>query len=300
MATPFTVLKPVPVTDLNFVSSNVLENDHPVWSSATNYTIGQRVIVTTGHHKIYEALTANTNKFPPGNPMDWVEVGPTNRWAAFDESGGTFSTKASPLEFAVSGDRADTIALLDVDAASVRVRAFNAIEGTYYDKTTELQDASTLTSWYDYFFTPINRQKELILRDIPPVSASEYTVTLTGGGTVSLGTFAMGQRTEFGFTEYGAKAGIRNYGRTTVDEFGRVQFVRRGFAKTMNVTIFMDRAITDGVHRQLSELRDTAAIYIAAADIYSMLTIYGRFIDFNIDVAYPNHTLCSLDVEGLT
>ena len=40
-----------------------------LWSSATSYTIGQCVYISTG--ATYRAITANTNKPPASNPTDW-------------------------------------------------------------------------------------------------------------------------------------------------------------------------------------------------------------------------------------
>ena len=40
-----------------------------LWSSATSYTIGQCVYISTG--TTYRAITANTNKPPASNPTDW-------------------------------------------------------------------------------------------------------------------------------------------------------------------------------------------------------------------------------------
>lgn len=74
MSTPFFVIEPTLTTDANFVSSTVPENDHPVWSAATAYTAGQRVIVTTGHHKIYEARINNTGKFPPTSQITGLRL----------------------------------------------------------------------------------------------------------------------------------------------------------------------------------------------------------------------------------
>ena len=54
------VIPPVLITDSILTSSNVAETDYAVWSSGTTYSTGQRVIVTTGVHKIYESLQ-NTN-----------------------------------------------------------------------------------------------------------------------------------------------------------------------------------------------------------------------------------------------
>lgn len=58
------LIQPTTVTGSVLTSSNVAENDYAAWNSSTSYTIGQKVIVVATH-KIYEALTNNSNKYPP-------------------------------------------------------------------------------------------------------------------------------------------------------------------------------------------------------------------------------------------
>ena len=74
MTQPFFVVRPTPINDANFVSSNVPENDFPEFASGTTYALGARVIVTTGYHRIYESLVAsNTGNFPPQLLLpDWL------------------------------------------------------------------------------------------------------------------------------------------------------------------------------------------------------------------------------------
>ena len=301
MTQPFFVVRPTPINDANFVSSNVPENDFPVFASGTTYALGARVIVTTDYHRIYESLVAsNTGNFPPTSPTKWVEVGPTNRWAAFDESGGTMVTAASPIEFAVLGDRLGSIGLLEITATSVRIRASTASDGTYFDSTYTLADRAVVTNWYEYLYQPIDRQRELIVTNIPPITGSTYTVTVTGTGNVSLGTFVVGNRTEFGFTQYNASIGIIDYSRKEADQFGRQILVRRRFSKRMDVAVVREPGNTDGVARLLADLRATVALYVGASEIYDSLTIFGFYRDFNIDIAFPTQTVASLQIEGIS
>lgn len=303
MSVPFTVVTPTPIDDFNFVSSTVPEDDFPIYDNATTYNTGDRVIVTTGYHWIYESLTDNNlGNFPPDDPLNWLVVSPTNRWAMFDQSGGTITTGDAPLEVVLTGNRINSIDLLEVTGVNVRIQASSLLDGTYYDQTYTLEDRATVTSWFEYFFAPIDRQREVIVTDIPPVGESTYTITIDNngaGGFVKVGTLLFGQSTEFGFTEYGARASIIDYSRKEVDQFGRASLVRRNFAKRMDVTIWIERGVTDAVGRQLADLRATPALWIAASGSYELLTIFGFYRNFSVDIAYPTQSLCSLEIEGL-
>jgi hypothetical protein len=301
MTTPFYVVTPTMIDDMNFVSSTVPENDFPVYSEATTYPLGARVIVTTGYHKIYESLVAsNTGNFPPTNPTRWLEVGPTNRWAAFDQSGNTLVTATDSIEFAITGNRFGSVGLLEVQASSVRIRASTLVDGTYYDKTYTLPDRSVVSNWYEYLYQPISKQKQFVVTDIPPISGSTYTITVTNNGPVSLGTFVFGNKSEFGFTQYNATIGIIDYSRKDVNQFGTATLTKRNFSKRMDVSVFMESVLTDSITTKLQDLRATPALWVAAQDSYEVMTIYGFYRDFSIDIAFPTQTVGSLQIEGLT
>jgi hypothetical protein len=55
-------------------------------AGGTTYADGDRVIVTTGYHKIYESQqAANTGNDPTTDDGTWwLEVSSTNRWKMFD------------------------------------------------------------------------------------------------------------------------------------------------------------------------------------------------------------------------
>lgn len=301
MTLPFTVLVPTPVTDANFVSSTLPENDHPVYSAATTYALGAMVIVTTGHHKIYRSLIANNlNNFPPTSPDKWVEIGPTNRWAAFDLSGGTFVKASNSFEFVLSGSRIKSMAFLEIEANLVRIRASSMDLGTYYDQTISVKDLTIIMDWFAYFTEGFKAINDIIVNDIPQVENSTYTLTVQGGANMLLGTFLFGEDTSFGFTQYNARAGIIDYSRKEVDQFGRATLVQRAFSKRMDVSILMDRDLTDKVYRFLTTVRATPVLWSGAPDQFEMLNIFGFYRDFTIDIAYPDASLCTLQIEGIS
>jgi hypothetical protein len=54
---------------------------------------------------------------------------------------------------------------------------------------------SGITNWYDYFFTAINRKKELSVLGLPPYSAAVIDVTFNDSGeTAKVGALVLGLR----------------------------------------------------------------------------------------------------------
>jgi len=314
MTTPFTIVKPIVVNDSNFISSSLPEDDYDEWDSVTTYGLGDRVIVIdneesppVGVHKIYESLeNDNLDQFPPDSPTKWIEVGATNRWAVFDSSGGTKSTGTSPMDWTVATGRIDSVALLEVQGATtVQIIAYSPSEsspGIVYDETFNLSDsnANTIIDWYMYFFTAIRPRTEVLATNLPLYEDMEVTVIIDGDSTVSVGTLIFGVSRAIGITSLGAKSGIIDYSRKEVDQFGRAVLVKRRFSKRMDVTLLVENSEVDSVQYFLSDIRAEAVLWIGAKDTYELLTIYGFYRDFSIDISYPNQSLCTLEIEGLT
>lgn len=302
MTTPFTIIKPITVSDSNFTSSSLSEADYAAWSSATTYALADRVIITTGQHKVYESLAASNINFAPAtNPLKWVEISATNRWKVFDSSGGSKSSGTSPVSWAVATGRVDSVAVLEIEAAnSVTVLCNSVSEGTVYNQTFVLTDSTIVGNWFEYFFSAIRKQTEVVATNMPLYQDMTITVTVTGAGTVKAGNVIFGNRSELGATQYGARAGIIDYSKKEVDAYGRATLVKRTFSKRMDVTMLVENAIVDSVQYLLSDLRATPVLWVAAKDQYELLTVYGFYRDFSVDVAYTNNSICTLQVEGLT
>ena len=299
---PFTFIVPTLITDESLVSTSVSEDDHPVYDEATTYAVGDRVIVKTGYHKIYQSLESNNlNQFQPTSPLSWVEVGSTNAWAMFDESPSTRTVSSTAITFKIFGDRFNSVSFLGLKATSVRIVAESAgAGGVYYDESFTLKDSGIVLNWYQYFFSPIIRKTELSITDIPPVRESTYTITIEPESTAEVETFVIGVSEEFGKTQYGASAGIIDYSRKEVDQFGNARLIRRKYSKRMDVKLWLERSETDYFYRRLVDIRSTPVLWIAARDQYEALTIYGFYRDFNIDIAYPSVNFCTLQIEGLS
>lgn len=314
MAKPFTVIIPKTIDDSNFITSSLPESvpgtpapgEPPVWSSGTTYSIGSRVVVTTGYHRIYEAVQAIDSSPAKDTPpyqltTHWVEVGPTNRWAAFDTSGGTFSySSGANIVFSFTMDRATSIALVELTARSVRIQATAPGYPNYYDQTYNLGDRAVINNWYDYFTADSFLATELIITDIPAIPSTTFTITIENNANpLQVGNFIAGTAIELGNTKYGAKIGIIDYSKKEVNEFGKATIVKRTFSKKMDVTLDVDNGIVDSVAARLNYLRATPCLWVGANGAFESLTVYGFYRDYSVEIAYPTHSICSLQIEGL-
>ncbi|MEG8045738.1 hypothetical protein QP175_05635 [Sphingomonas aerolata] len=218
------LLQPVTVAGAVLASSNVAENDAAEWSASATYATGARVM-RVATHRVYESLTAaNVGNDPAGASGKWLDVGPTNRWSMFDEALGTSTNNTNSIQVALNAGSANAVALLDVVASTVRVRA------TGYDRTVPAGTGA------------------ITFLDLPS-NAGTVTVIIAGTGTVSVGTLLIGRVTTLGLTEASPTAGITDFSRKDVDEFGEVTIVQRAWAKRMTARALIRTDAVDIVAR---------------------------------------------------
>jgi hypothetical protein len=302
-ANDFALLRPITITEAMFTSSTVAEPavttdpDPAAWNAGTAYVVGDRVHRTTTH-KIYQRLVNGTTATAPeSDTTNWIEVGPTNKWKMFDQANESQTTKADSIVVVLTpGVFADTLVFDNVDAVSIRVQ----VAGTSYDQTATLR-TRVLDNWWDYFFETFIYKTYAVFTGLPMLLANVITITITKtGSTAKIGTCVLGRRKVIGGTSYGATAGIIDYSRKSTDQFGNTTVVERAYSKRTNVTLWVESGMVDEVHRLLAEYRATAVMWIGAGDLYGALVVYGYFRSFEIVIAYPNFSRCSLDLEGLT
>lgn len=282
-ASDFQVVRPTPITDAILQSSNVPETDYPQWAAGTNYAIGARVILTTTH-RIYESTTgSNVGHDPASGAAQWIDVGSTNRWAMFDQALGSATTATGQIVVTLQPDAATAaIAILDTDAASVRVQAPG------YDRTQNTTVAGvTVTS--------------LTFLDLAVAAGATITVTIaaaSGGAQVSAGTLLMGALEPLGVTETSPTLSIADYSRKETDQFGSTMPVERAWAKRMAIRSLVSTSAVDGLMRRVASLRATPALWIGEEG-FDTLAIYGFFRDFSVEIAERLST-CSVTIEGLS
>ena len=272
-ASTLRLLRPIDVTSANLTTSSVAETDHAEWSVGTSYALGARVI-RAASHRIYESLVAGNIGNNPITAADkWLDTGPTNRWAMFDQAVGTVTSAAGSIAVTIAIGSVDAVALLDVVAATVRVRAGG------YDRTLAVSGGTVSFLDLDGASGPV-------------------IVTISGPGTVSAGTLLVGDLIDLGVTEASPTAGITDFSRKTIDDFGAVTIVQRAWVKRMTAAALIRTDAIDAVASAVAAARARPCLWIGQAAM-DTLTIYGFFKDFSIEAGETLSKL-SLSIEGLS
>jgi len=295
------VIKPVTVTDAMILASNAVEA-YAAWSSVTSYSKDQ--YVDYGSHYYISLVNTNLNNIPDAvGSTSWALVGPDNKHAMFDGQVATETTSTSPLVVTISPGIVNSIALLGLTGQTVSVvMRDGGASPPVYSRTVDLE-GSIILDWYMYFFEPFEQLSEVVLTDLPPYSGGQITMTLSSGSAVAIGEFLVG--TVYGLgenaLEHGATIGIIDYSRKDTDpDTGLTTFVQRAYSKRMSGQFLIENGSISGVQKILSGVRAVPSVYIGSEDTdYSALIVYGFYRDFSIDIAYPTHSFCRIEVEGL-
>ncbi len=293
------VVKPTPITSANLVTSTATEA-YAEWSSVTAYVLNDRVILAASG-RIYECVQASTNNAPASSPLYWVDAGPTNKWAMFDDKISTQSAQATALTVVIKPGYVNSLAVFGLEGATLAVTVRDGLSGPVVYTYTKDLDGTIIADWYQYYFEPSVQLADVVLTDLPPYGDAHITVAVGSGGTAKCGILIAGTVYVLGETEFGATASIMDYSRKDTDAQGVTTFVKRAYSKRMSARSMLPNGQLNKVQRVLADLRATPCAWIGTDSAgFEPLTLFGFYRDFSIDVAYPAQSYCSLEVEGLT
>ena len=295
------VIKSVVTTDAILTSSNIPEDEYPAWVSGTSYTALDKVIY---EHKIYERIVTGAGTTTPDlDQINWLDSGYTNRYRMFDNIISSVSSRTGGIEFTLTPNQViNGIALLNVNASTVRVVMNDPIEGVVYDRTKELRSSSNVIDYYSYFFAPLINLGDLdtaIFLDLPNKPTATITVYVSSGvGLVEVGEVVYGVQSIVGRTNYGTAIGITSYSRKDTDEFGKVTVVKRKNSKYADYDIDIDNTNLAFVQRLFQDIDSVPCVFIGNPEMEELI-VYGFYKDFKATISFPTVSKCTLRVEGL-
>lgn len=297
------LIRPITIDDAAFVSSNVAEDTNSVWHNAFTYALGDVVYyVDTNIHGVYKSLAgSNIGNIPSSSPTQWQFLYNDNRWAMFDNGVSTLTVNASSIDVVVKpAGRVESVGLINVTAATARLKITDTTDGVVYDQTVPLISTSGITDLYAYMFEPIARLNDYLFTGLPIYYNPTVELILTdAGNTVSIGGAIYGQSKDVGSTQYGASVGIQDYSIKSTDVFGNYSITQRSFSKTGSFTLFTPNTLIDELEVLLETYRATPILY-SGSDSYASSLILGFYKTFSIVISYPDYSVVSIDIEGLT
>jgi hypothetical protein len=301
------VIPPIQVTESNLISSSVSEpsTGETVWNASTNYSLGQVVIRTTTHRKYENTIAGVDSGLPENTPTRWLDVGPTNKWAMFDQNRNMATTNPASMTVSINpGKRINSIALLGVQANTVTI-TMKVGSTTIYGPITRNMNGRLTTTWSEYFFGEFDYTPNLILLDLPPAANATVTVQFDNpSNTVACSGIVLGAKVYLGKIQYNAKSDSLNFSKIERDEFGNSLLIRRRTIPKTTQTLWVDKVNVNNVRKVRENLNAVPALWSGLDDDtgndYSQsLTIFGIYKQFEIDIGHPQVATVNLELEEL-
>jgi len=297
------MIKPITVTDTQFVASNITEDDHPVWLVGTAYVADDRVIVIGTTHKIYEAVGNTTGDDPATDDgTNWTEISATNRWRAFDFVLGDTVINSGSITYELLMDSTVTgIAFFGLNAGSVQVVVKDSGASIIYDTTIDLVDEGDVTDWFTFYFGGITFDSESLFVGIPAYTGNTVEITIAApSGNIAVSQIILGEVFVLGQTLTGTEIGIEDFSSKSRDAFGNATIVERAFIDNVDFRFVLNTDDARRVKRILTSVRATPAVYFSnATQVYMGTTVFGYFRDFSIPLNAGGKSTANLEIEGL-
>ena len=301
------VLPPIPVTDATFTSSTIAEPDtgETVWTAGTYNTGVKRINTTT--HRVYEVVAIPSTGDDPtigvlATPPTWVDIGPTNKWAMFDDVIGTVSTENLTLTVVLDPDKVvNGVAGFNISGAtSINVTMTDPAEGVVYNNNLSMLDNSSVIDYYEYFFEPIVNITSFVLLDLPAYIHATTSFTVNGSANVSVGTFVYGNQVSLGVTNHGTGLQLLDFNIKERDAFGNFKVTTdRRTAKMVDYDVTIPTNKIGYVYNTLANLTTKAAVWVGTSDTDDSTLVYGYYRNMNINIGAPTISSATINIEGL-
>ncbi len=281
-------ISPLTLTDAMVAPGTTVPEPAPgetAWVSGGTYAIDDRRILTATH-RIYLCLQAHTGRAqrPDVDVEYWQDVGPTLRWAPFDQYISTPATGAAALTYVLQPGYFNALALYGLVGTQLAVTLRDGPGGAviYHHDAPLAEDP---IGWYEYLFRAPRAITQFAATNLPIRPDAELTVRVSAaeGQPVALGLVALGDLVDLvgdlpdqGGTEYGATAEPTTYSYIKTDDFGTTTIVRRHRATGMTASVLLPRQYADEALRQIQQVLDVPVAWIATdAPGYTGLNVFG-------------------------
>lgn len=295
------VTVPMALGPAHLLSTDVTEAEHAAWAAGTTYALADRVIKG---NRIWESAQAENVGHDPqtSGAVWWLEVGPTNRWAAFDLLKATPTAKATSLYYEFSlGQSIDAVHLVGLtDASTVRIRLTSAIAGLVFDSgDSPTGMVMTDTSYWNFFYGPRAFVNEIHWYDLPGYEDMTLRIDITGGADLSVLYVLAGQVTTLGIgARMGLSVGTESFGSTPRDQWGVPTLKKRPKARRLSFTLLHERAQGDDI----GDFLDGSDIVVALwnmADQHRITKVIGTVTDWRLVFEYATHSETSIELLGM-
>lgn len=292
----------------------VITSEFSAYNVKTNYQYGEvdqgdpvptgSIFIKSSTHRKYQAAVDTLLDPLDGVltvPPEWIDIGPTNKYAAFDGVIGNQAVRQNEVKYVLKPSGiVNSISGFNISGADeITITQKDSSGNIVYQNELEMRDNSSVTDLYQYYFSPIIEIDQFTLNDLLPFSDSEIEVRIISPGTIGVGEIVIGSQAEIGITDYGTSLQLLDFSRKERDEFGNFDVVRRGTSKLVNYAVSMPKGRVNYAFKTLSSLSTIPCVWIGVDEFNDITTVYGYYKDSTINIDSPTICSATISVEGL-
>jgi hypothetical protein len=295
-------MQPILINEANITSTNIaLET---AWTAGT-YDLGEQRRVD---ERMYEVSSATTTQTPSATATEWFDIGPANRYAAYDLQFGadkyrvveTKTTNAGSITYTLESlSRITSMGFFGLSAASISIVGTLVTTGDVANVDYTLKDDTDYAgSMFRWSFVPQSLERKYINFDLNIPSGATVVITITNtGGTAEVSSCTMGVFDEYGTVLLGA--GRSNRSRSIKETSGTLtSLLRRTASARVSYPILLESYQADPFWRFVEDMEGIAGVFVGP-DENPELAVYGFITSAQTTSDLYGRTRLKLEVESL-
>ena len=268
-------------------------------------TLSGAEISTSGSQSGVHTATANGNLGnDPASTLGlyWTDVGPTNRFKAFDLLRNSRTVAASPFTFTLTpGTGVDAIGFSGISADQITISFSSTLGGGVVRETTMETVRRPVTNWYEWVTAPYYRVGVAADLEIPPYPDIEIEITLTSeSGTVELGGVVMGLKSRLGTAVIGSEIDAQNFSPIERDAYGNARMIPQRNTPVVRQTVWCEAVDVNRLNNTKNQLAGVPAYWIFLSDpthpYFEILVLVGPYSRWTIPLEHHEQVPQRLEV----
>lgn len=264
---------------------------------AQSYNEGDYVVL---NGRVYRSPADGNLTTPGASDSTWADVGPTNRFKAFNLKSNVASEGIGTITWVFNPTFSMNAMLLILPrGAFATIMVTDVLQTELYNEEFRLtQDSGG--GPYNHDFSPIERATRVIVHGLPPGSGNTITVKIRGGedAIVGVGQIGLGFAHDLGVTVLGSRVTLASFRDPDEDEFGNVTFPNRPIRRNVRFQISNDIAQNERVLQRVGPyINQPAGMYLTDGEKYG-LCAYGFVRNVNLSIDSPGPGNNVIEVRG--
>jgi hypothetical protein len=220
----------------------------------------------------------------------------------FDDNVSTRTEAADEIDVTVGFGRCDSLILLDVEAAEIRIDVTNLSTGEIVMSDAYDMRLDESSSWSDYFFAEAKWRTTLsVSTPLYHDAQARIRIIAREGYQARCGHVVCGRAQYLGLAQWAPRAGLLDYSQKSTDKTGTTALTPGPWAKELSVDMLVPTTSVGVLQRNFARYRGKACVWDCNNDTdFEPLFIFGFFNDFSLILSGTTHSACSVSIQGLT